>query len=356
MFEPSQEPYKPHDNVRIADVPSDIESPKTDGEIVETAQFIIHQTSKSLNLLPEKYAPLEKWLKQVYDHNYHVASWVDVAPRNLDYLYQQYAIKMDKRRNKNGFNTFGLYALSYLDGLRTMDFRQGYLGTGGWESRVKDKYRGLLLGCSSISSASDFFTFINSINPSADAVITDIDPLAVKLATTAKHDRATQTVIQSDAQRIPLLDGSVDFVATNFLVPDLIDVEGSGKDTIVQVMKETKRILSPEGRLVMIEQLGRSDLEWLSEYAYRQDLVLATGGPEGGILRPATIFPNHRKAGFALANLGSFIGDCKDDASRRDESVFTTDPIKHFGGQKQRNCNTLIFRHSSHPLFSKRSS
>ena len=345
MAEP-QEPYKPHELVEIAEVPKNIEVPRTDDQIVEVAKFVYHQGPKSPNLLPPKYADLEGWLKEAYEYNYQKAGWLDVSPQSLDYLYQQFAVKMDERLKRNAFNTFGLYTLSYLDGLRTMGVRQGYLGSGGWEHVVKDKYRGLLLGCSSISTASEFFTFMNSVNPEADAIITDINPLAVKLAKQAIKEDKTQRVIQSDAQRIPLSNESVDFIATNFLVPNLIDVESAGKDTLVNVMKEIKRVLGPKGRLIMVEQLPRIDLKLLSHYAWKQGLVLSTGGPEGGILRPATILQDHYKAGHILANLSSFAEESKEKNTHNNVREFTIDPREYFGGQKQSNVNTLIFKHS----------
>lgn len=340
-----QEPYKPHQIVKIEEVPKSIEVPKTDNEIVDAAKFAFSRLSKSPNLLPEKYADLEAWFGDMYNINYSEGSWIDVSPRTLDYLYQQFSIKMDERLKRNAFNTFGLYTLSYLDGLKTMGVRQGYLGTGGWEHIVKDKYRGLLLGCSSISTASEFFTFMNSVNPKNDAIVTDIDLLAVKLAKEAVKEGKTQQVIQSDAQRIPLDDKSVDFVATNFLVPNLIDVEGAGKDTLVNVMKEIKRVLSSKGRLVMVEQLSRIDLEWLNHYAWEQGLVLSTGGPEGGILRPATILQDHHKVSYVLAKLPSFIKESKEIDTHNNVWEFTIDPRKYFGGQTQRHVSTLIFQH-----------
>ena len=139
----------------------------------------------------------------------------------------------------------------------------------------------------------------------------------------------------------------MDFIATNFLVPNLVDVEGAGKDTIVNVIKEVKRVLSRRGRFVMVEQLPRIDLEWLSQYAWEQGLVLSTGGPDGGILRPATILQNHHKAGHTLANLSSFIEESKERDAHRDVSEFTIDPREYFRGLTLPNVNTLIFEHSS---------
>ncbi|MFH1971035.1 MAG: methyltransferase domain-containing protein [Patescibacteria group bacterium] len=340
------EPYKPHQIIKVEEIPENITRPETDEEIVESAKYIFHQTTDSTNLLPEKYAELEVWFKSIYKTNYDEGSWIDIAPRNLDYLYQQFGIKTDERTNKNGFNTFGLYALSYLDGLRTMGVQQGYLGAGGWEHRVKDKYRGLLLGCSSITTASQFFSFMDSINPKNDAIVTDIDPLAVKLSREAIKKSKTQQVIQSDVQRIPLEDKSVDFIATNFLVPNLIDVEKSGVDTLTNVFKEIKRVLDPKGRLIMVEQLLRINLEWLNHYAWEQGLILSTGGPDGGINRPAYIFKNHRWANNVITDLESFIKESSERNSRSNVTQFTMDPQKEFDGQPQDYVTNLIFQHS----------
>lgn len=339
------EPYKPHQIIKIEEVHESIARPVTDGEIVETAKYITDQY-KSQNLLPKKYKELEAWFSDVYKIQYSEGRWIDFSPRSLDYLYQQFGIKTDERANKNGFNTFGLYALSYLDGLRTMGVQEGYLGAGGREHRVKNKYRGLLLGCSSITTASQFFSFMNSVNPKNDATVTDIDPLAVKLAKEAVEEGETQSVIQSDAQRIPLENGSVDFIATNFLVPNLIDAEGAGEDTLTNVFKEIKRVLSPDGRLVMVEKLPRIDLEWVNHYAWEQGLTLSTGGPEGGINRHAYIFKNHYEANHVIANLESFIRGSSEIDSHSNVFQFTMDPREEFDGQQQNQVANLIFQHS----------
>jgi ubiquinone/menaquinone biosynthesis C-methylase UbiE len=340
------EPYKPHQIIKIEEVAEKIVKPVTDSEIVETAEYIVNRLPESRNLLPEKYEELEAQFSRVYETSYSEGTWIDFSPKSIDYLFQQFAVKTDERTDRNGFNTFGLYALSYLDGLRTMGVQEGYLGAGGWDHIVKDKYRGLLLGCSSITTASQFFSFMNSMNSKNDAIVTDIDPLAVNLAREAIKVGKTQSVIQSDAQRIPLEDGSVDFIATNFLIPNLIDVEKAGKNTLTNVFKEVKRVLSPNGRLVMVEQLSRIDLEWVVHYSGEQGLTLSTGGPEGGINRPACIFKNHHKANDVIDDLGSFIEESRASDAYRSVSEFTIDPREEFDGQSQKQVATLIFQHS----------
>jgi len=342
----ASEPYKPHQIIKIEEVAEKIVKPVTDSEMVETAEYIVNRLPESRNLLPNKYEELEASFSRVYKTSYSESSWIDFSPKSIDYLFQQFAVKTDERTDRNGFNTFGLYALSYLDGLRTMGVQEGYLGAGGWDHIIKSKYRGLLLGCSSITTSSQFFSFMNSMNPKNNAIVTDIDPLAVNLAKEAIKVGKTQSVIQSDAQRIPLEDDSMDFIATNFLVPNLIDVEKAGRATLTNVFKEIKRVLSPKGRLVMVEQLSRNDLEWVAHYAWEQGLTLSTGGPEGGINRPAYIFKNHHEANRVIANLGSFIEESSTRDSHRSVSEFTIDPREEFNGQQQKQVANLIFQHS----------
>lgn len=338
------EPYKQFQKAEIWPVPPSIEVlPKTDKEIVRVARYSFESTLDQATVLPPQYGQLEEWLRSAYEAQYSRNTGIDITPLPYDYLFQQYAIKMDERNFRTGVDTFGTFAISYLDGLRTMGVEQGYLGSSGWSHIVKDQYRALLLGSSSISTADDFYRFMEAVNPKAMAIVTDIDPLAVQLAKEALSGWPQEQVLQSDAQRIPLKDGSVDFIATNFLTTNLIDVEGSGLKTVENVLKEAGRVLSPEGRLIMVEQLDRIGLEWVNEWASRGGLVLTGGGPEAGILRIAYL-KSHRYVKDLFSGLPDFIEESAREVAYKQVRDFTRDPRQDLGGKPCPWVSTLIFK------------
>lgn len=344
------EPYKPHAGIEIARVPGDItEVPRTNGEIVEAAVFCFGQGRRG-NLLPEKYGDMERWLGSVYDYSYKSRKWVDVEPLPLDYLFQQFAIKKDERLRRNAFNTFGLYIPSYLEGLRTRDFRDGYLGFAGWEHMVKDNHRSLLLGSSSITTADNFFKFIRAVNPECEAIVTDIDPLAVQLGQKAVKHKEKEIVLQSDAQRIPLADKSVDFIATNFLIKNLIDVMGSREHTLTAMLQEASRVLAPGGRLVMVEQLNNRELEVVWGWAGNVGLELATGGPDGGSNKSALLLPNSGSVKRVIKGTPEFIatnaGRTEHGGGTNVYGHFDTLPADYFSAVLQPEVSNLIFKGS----------
>lgn len=277
------QPYRSNELIERVKVPEGIPIPKTDNELVIAAKYAYQAAKDTPHKLPSDYQELEKFFRQQYERGYRERLGIDIVPSDLDLLFQQYAVAMDEALGRNGFNTFGMAALSYVDGLATV--YNGFDRYFGAKENPRDRkhYRALLLGCSSMSSAVEFTKFVHALNPQAEAIVADIDPLAAKLAR-----EAGATVVLADAQKIPLADASVDFVATNFLVPNLIDKEGSGKDTAQQLLREVARVLTPEGRLVMVEQLTRDDMDWLSHYASNADLALTAGG----FLNQAIILPN----------------------------------------------------------------
>ncbi|MBI3576758.1 methyltransferase domain-containing protein [Candidatus Gottesmanbacteria bacterium] len=340
------EPYKPHGNIEVAHIPPNIDViPRDDAEIIEAAQFAYTQKPKAQTFLPEKYGKLEQRFSQLYQRQYDEGLWIDVAPLPLDYLYQQYTIKMDERLRRNGANTFGIFALSYLDGIHTMDRQDGYLGSAGWEHEMKDTYRSLLLGCSSISTADQFFRFIHAVNQNASATVTDIYPLAVKLARLGipNQDQGKFNAVQSDAQRIPLEDGSIDFIATNFLILNLIDTMGSGRSTLQQMLKEAARVLSDEGRLVMVEQLKRNDLEAVNDMAWDAGLTLSTGGPDGGINKTSIMLGSESQLKGVLKRIPAFIDHNDIDHRTPNPNFRRKTPHDYFGGQINNTITILIY-------------
>lgn len=292
------QPYRPDNLIEKVKVPDTIRTPKTDDELVSAAKYAYQAAKGEPQILPSDYWMLENFFSQQYERGYKERRGIDIVPNNLDLLFQQYAIRMDETLGRNGFNTFGMAVLSYMDGLATV--RDGFERYFGAKENPRDRkqYRVLLLGCSSMSSAAEFTAFVHALNPQATAIVADLNPLAVRLA------RETgATVVQADVQRIPLKDASIDFVATNFLVPNLIDKFGSGKETIQQVLKEVARVLTPRGRLVMVEQLARNNLEWLAHYASNADLDLDARG----ILNEAIILPKRSHIKYVLDDASEFI-------------------------------------------------
>lgn len=274
--------------------------------------------------------------------------WVDVEPPPLNYLFQQFAIKKDERLRRNAFNTFGLYIPSYLEGLRTRDFRDGYLGSGGWPHVVKDSYRSLLLGSSSITTAGNFFRFVQAVNSDCEGVVADIDPLAVRLSQRAVGRKNREVVLQSDAQRIPLEPESVDFIATNFLIRNLIDTIGSKEKTLAVMLQEAFRVLAPRGRLVMVEQLSRNELSVVCSWANEVGLDLATGGPDGGSNKSALLLPNAGSIRRVMEGIPGFIKE----SVRKNEHGNGTDgngllntlPAEYFSVTPQPGVSNLIFK------------
>lgn len=327
LFE--HQPYRPDNLIERVKVPDTIRTPKTDDELVSAARYAYQAAKGAPQILPPDYVELENFFLRQYERGYEERKGIDIVPNDLDLLFQQYAVRMDETLGRNGFNTFGMAVLSYMDGLATVrDGSKRYFGAKE-NPRDRKQYRALLLGCSSMSSAAEFAAFVHSLNPQATAIVTDLDPLAVKLA------RETgATVVQADVQRIPLENASIDFVATNFLVPNLIDRFGSGKETVQQVLKEVARVMTPEGRLVMVEQLARNNLEWLAHYASNADLALDTGG----ILNEAIILPKRSHIKYVLDDTPEFI---------QSEESYTGKPMStNYKYGRLHGITSLVFKES----------
>lgn len=323
------QPYRPDNLIKRVKVPDTIRTPETADELVSTAKYIYQTEKDASQKLPPEYLELENFFRQQYERGYNERQGIDIVPNKLDLLFQQYAVRMDETLGRNGFNTFGMAVLSYMDGLATVrDRRERYFGAQE-NPRDRKHYRALLLSCSSMSSAAEFTAFVHSLNPQAKAIVADLDPLAIKLA------RETgATVVQADAQRIPLEDASIDFVATNFLVPNLIDKFGSGKETIQQVLNEVARVLTPGGRLVMVEQLSRNNLEWLAYYASKAKLALDAQG----ILNNAIILPKRDDIKYTLDDIPDFI---RSERAYAGELMSTTHKYRGMPG-----ITSLVFKES----------
>lgn len=344
MEEGAQEPYKHYGKIQVYSPDEGVDCPKTDSEVVTASKHVV--SAEGNVLLPKQFSELETDFKKLYDQQYEKGGWIEASPRRLDFLYQQYGLTKDRQKRRTGFNSFGLYALSYLDGIRTVGKKYGYLGSSGWGHIVKEKYQALLLGCSSITTADQFFRFSQAVNPDMLSMVTDINPLATKLAQEAiPKDSINCKVIESDVQRIPLKKGSVDFIATNYLVYNLIDKFGTGKDTLQQVLNEASRVLSDEGVLVMVEQLSKIDLSWLAHWAQEAGLKFSHGllDYDTGTLRNAVILPSHDAFDEVIRKIPNFIEVSAREVAHDDVYQFKKDPRKHFKGETLPSVSTLIF-------------
>lgn len=73
-----------------------------------------------------------------------------------------------------------------------------------------------------------------------------------------RHPQAPVTLAQADAQRLPFTDGSFDVVTASLLFCSVADP--------VQGLAESRRVLRPGGRLVLLEHTRGSGLgAWLTE-------------------------------------------------------------------------------------------
>jgi len=300
-------PYKPADLIEVVELPKDIIVPETQRGVVETAKHIF-----ATGELPQQFEQLGQLLEGLYNSSYEEGRNIDVEPSVIDLLFQQYAIKKDEVLKRNRFNTFGLYGLSYLDGLATNPSEsQRFVRKNPFNDRQPTA---LLLGCSSITSADQFCQFIKAMNPEAQVVIADIDPLACQLARESKA-----RVIQLDAQKIALTEMSVDFIATNFLIHHLRDRLNAGKDTLANIMKEAARVLTRSGRIVMVEQLlTRAGEKWLNYYAGKADLDFARG--VNLFHRDAIVLPAHQNFKWLIGAVPELIKDNLEEGLKPSEA------------------------------------
>ncbi len=317
-------PYKPTDLIEVVSVPEDMVVPETSKDIVKTAKHIF-----TTGGLPQQFDQLGQFLESLYVTSYEERRNIDVEPSAIDLLFQQYAIKRDEALERNGFNTFGLYALSYLDGLATNpDKARRFIRkapAGGHQPTA------LLLGCSSITSAVQFDRFIKAMNPEARVVIADIDPLSCQLTKESGAD-----VVQLDAQKIALKEMNVDLVATNFLIYHLRDRLGADKDTLANIMKEAARVLTRSGRVVMVEQLRtRSDEKWLNYYASKADLSFAEG--VNLFNKDAIVLPTHQRFDRVVQSIPRLVENNLEEGLK---------PSKYGGGQQLDSVCAYTFEES----------
>lgn len=316
-----EQPYRPRDLIEIVKIPQGIKTPESDSGVVKVAEHIYEASPQDEYKFPSQYSDLEAFFLEQYRRS----TGIDIEPFSMDLLFQQYAIKKDEELGRNVYNTFGLYTPSYLKGLESyFNPRGAYFEAS---SGVNYPKKALLMGCSSLSTANEFMDFVHGMRPDVDVVIADIDPVAVKIASLSGAK-----TIQADAQRIPLEDGSVDFIATNWLVVSLRDRMGTGKNSIVEVINELSRVLNPNtGRLVMVEMLTKLDAEWLVHYAFEAGLGLRQDFGKSN----AVILGDRRRITWALDRIQHDLHDPTYSPEHRIS--------ENIGGRKQDGVYSLVF-------------
>lgn len=245
------------------------------------------------SLVPEEYVDLAKWLESVYEKQYELGESYTLDDPYAEAVFQQLQIILDKEKERSNVNSVGLYAPSYVDALVTAKYPYWvptiYEGkkTGNNEGVVDNRFlganedfaeekafRAVLLGCSSITSASDFGKMISGMNPKAESLIIDNDPVSVALS-----EHAGVTTVLDDAL-VPEHDVQpADLIMTNFLISSMPEEERI--DAYHQLFFAWKDKVYPKtGRLVLVEQILESDAPEIRRIAYecgfqtvREDVV-----------------------------------------------------------------------------------
>lgn len=220
-------------------------------------------------ILPNEYQDLEQWFHTLYENQYSTGSGSEINHPWLDYVFQQYQLAQERFTNRFGVNHFGLYIPAYLDGLSTTNLGRRYLGSLNPDHQ-NNPYHTLLLGCSSLSSATDFQKLIQTMNSKASITIIDRNPFVGKLLNSSGIH-----FLQADATDLESLNlPPMDLIATNFLMndPSLADIIGWQ-----EILAQCQQLLYPEsGRLIMVEQHpGDRSLKQIAETAFDLDLTLA---------------------------------------------------------------------------------
>jgi SAM-dependent methyltransferase len=156
--------------------------------------------------------------------------------------------------------------------------------------REMQKPRLLLLGSLVVYSARDFAKFGKKLNPGAETVVLDIDPLMIQLMT--QDDEASKNeLLLGDARNIPMEEGSVDQVYTNNLFHYLHDKNNkqlSDLESIESLLKASARVLKPGGSMIIKEQ-PFSEFKKKNDYeimVYKAKLLSKAAGFSDMIMRP----------------------------------------------------------------------
>lgn len=131
------------------------------------------------------------------------------------------------------------------------------LGVDGiTDLRTLPRPKTLLLGASHPISVQGFDRFMKSIHPAIDHHVIDLDS-SLSNRTKLYDSEIRTTVDAGDALAMPYADNSIDQVYTNALLHQLRDYRSTTvatTDLVKKLLAETKRVLKPGGRLMMLER------------------------------------------------------------------------------------------------------
>lgn len=217
-------------------------------------------------LVPDEYKDLSKWLEHVYEEQYRLGKGFTIEDPHVEAMFQQLQIILDKEKDRTNVNNVGLYAPSYIDALVTAGSSEStvdnrFLGRGHFAE--EKPFSAILLGCSSITSANDFNKIVTRMNPEADALIIDKDPIAIALSKSAGVEAINGDVL-SLGKSLP----KADLVATNFLISSM--PESERMDAYKQLFTEWKNKIYPKtGRLVIVEQMTEKEKKQIFQIAFK---------------------------------------------------------------------------------------
>lgn len=249
---------------------------------------LIDTSTSAVDLVPEQYKDLARWLEQMYERQYELGQGITFEDPFVEAMFQQLQIVLDQERGRVNVNWVGLYAPSYIDALGSAiySYQEPYIYdgevTGSFSRSVDNRYLGIfdyfteeksfsaiLLGCSSLSSAEAFRSMVKGMNAEATPIIIDHDPMAVALAESLGIDTVMADVCTTDFQ-LPLAD----LVATNFLLSSM------PQETRMEAYRKLfsnwrERIHPRTGRLVLVEQMNEADARAICDLASECGYVLS---------------------------------------------------------------------------------
>lgn len=229
---------------------------------------------------PSNYKDLYAYLQTTYENQYSTGQSATFTDPYVEAVFQQFQIHFDREKGRSGVNHVGLYAPTYIDALGTAKYDvsvpyvhkgevTGILpGTvdnrflGRYHFAENKRFRAVLLGCSSMSSAYEFNQMAKGMNPTAEAIIIDNNPLSVALAKSAGAHALLADVLTPQSSSLE----PTDLIATNFLITSL--PKEKRNEAYRKLLEVWQPYLYPRtGRLVMVEQVDYEQLMKLDDYA-----------------------------------------------------------------------------------------
>lgn len=157
------------------------------------------------------------------------------------------------------------------------------------------------MGCSSLTSAQEFKDVVKGMNPKAQELVLDNDPLSIALVQNLDAKNAQIDVLDGDVEKL----GQFDLVATNFLITSLPEEERMAAYRKL-FAKWKSHIYERTGRMVLVEQLDNDQLKEV--FSIAEELGYQLSGDnnpktEWGINRKAVRYKSHSDAEYFIENL-----------------------------------------------------